>query len=267
MGRPRDARVLQHHAAAREDLRATRASASSCSCRATSPARPATRDKAGKYMGQRGVALPQDLTAADMDRIRIRGGRPLTGEIVIGGAKNAALPLMAAALLTDQRLVLQQRAAACRHPDHEPAAGAARRRGRAASAMTARTAVPRRARSPAPRRPTTSCARCAPRCWCSARCWRAWARRGSRCRAAARSARGRSTCTQGPGADGRDVPTRRRLHRRHGERPAARRHHRVPDRLGRRHREPADGGQRWPRAGPCWTTPRASRRSPTSRAA
>jgi UDP-N-acetylglucosamine 1-carboxyvinyltransferase len=41
-----------------------------------------------------------------MDRIRIRGGRPLSGEIVISGAKNAALPLMAAALLTDQRLVL-----------------------------------------------------------------------------------------------------------------------------------------------------------------
>ena len=33
-----------------------------------------------------------------MDRIRIRGGRPLSGEIVIGGAKNAALPLMTAGL-------------------------------------------------------------------------------------------------------------------------------------------------------------------------
>ena len=41
-----------------------------------------------------------------MDRIRIRGGKPLAGEIVIGGAKNAALPLMAAGLLTDERLVL-----------------------------------------------------------------------------------------------------------------------------------------------------------------
>ncbi|MBV8577687.1 MAG: UDP-N-acetylglucosamine 1-carboxyvinyltransferase, partial [Acetobacteraceae bacterium] len=41
-----------------------------------------------------------------MDRIRIRGGRPLAGEITIGGAKNAALPLMAAALLTSDRLVL-----------------------------------------------------------------------------------------------------------------------------------------------------------------
>jgi len=41
-----------------------------------------------------------------MDRIRIRGGRPLSGEIRISGAKNAALPLMAAGMLTDQRLIL-----------------------------------------------------------------------------------------------------------------------------------------------------------------
>ncbi|MGH6718679.1 MAG: UDP-N-acetylglucosamine 1-carboxyvinyltransferase [Alphaproteobacteria bacterium] len=41
-----------------------------------------------------------------MDLIRIRGGQPLAGEIVIGGAKNAALPLMAAALLTEEPLVL-----------------------------------------------------------------------------------------------------------------------------------------------------------------
>jgi UDP-N-acetylglucosamine 1-carboxyvinyltransferase len=41
-----------------------------------------------------------------MDRIRICGGRPLSGEIKIGGAKNAALPLMAAGLLTDDRLIL-----------------------------------------------------------------------------------------------------------------------------------------------------------------
>src|SRR5579883_568227 len=41
-----------------------------------------------------------------MDKIRIRGGRPLEGRISIGGAKNAALPLMAASLLTDETLVL-----------------------------------------------------------------------------------------------------------------------------------------------------------------
>jgi UDP-N-acetylglucosamine 1-carboxyvinyltransferase len=41
-----------------------------------------------------------------MDKIRIRGGRPLSGEIFIHGAKNATLPLMAAGLLTDERLIL-----------------------------------------------------------------------------------------------------------------------------------------------------------------
>jgi UDP-N-acetylglucosamine 1-carboxyvinyltransferase len=41
-----------------------------------------------------------------MDRIRIRGGRPLAGEIQIGGAKNAALPLMVTGMLTEDRVVL-----------------------------------------------------------------------------------------------------------------------------------------------------------------
>jgi UDP-N-acetylglucosamine 1-carboxyvinyltransferase len=41
-----------------------------------------------------------------MDKIRIRGGVPLQGEIKISGAKNAALPLMAACLLTDKPLHL-----------------------------------------------------------------------------------------------------------------------------------------------------------------
>src|ERR1043166_561587 len=41
-----------------------------------------------------------------MDKIRIYGGRPLRGEIEISGAKNAALPLMAAGLLTDGVLEL-----------------------------------------------------------------------------------------------------------------------------------------------------------------
>ena len=41
-----------------------------------------------------------------MDRMRLRGGRPLKGEIRISGAKNAALKLMAASLLTDETLRL-----------------------------------------------------------------------------------------------------------------------------------------------------------------
>jgi UDP-N-acetylglucosamine 1-carboxyvinyltransferase len=41
-----------------------------------------------------------------MDKIWIRGGVPLEGVIPIGGAKNAALPLMAASLLTSETLTL-----------------------------------------------------------------------------------------------------------------------------------------------------------------
>ena len=42
-----------------------------------------------------------------MDRIKIRGGAKLNGAIPISGAKNAALPLMIASLLTDQTLTLE----------------------------------------------------------------------------------------------------------------------------------------------------------------
>ena len=42
-----------------------------------------------------------------MDRIKIRGGAELKGAIPISGAKNAALPLMIASLLTDQTLTLE----------------------------------------------------------------------------------------------------------------------------------------------------------------
>ena len=42
-----------------------------------------------------------------MDKLMIRGGRQLHGEVRISGAKNAALPELCAALLTDQPVVLQ----------------------------------------------------------------------------------------------------------------------------------------------------------------
>jgi len=41
-----------------------------------------------------------------MDRIRIGGGRRLSGTIAVSGAKNAALPLMIASLLSDETLTL-----------------------------------------------------------------------------------------------------------------------------------------------------------------
>jgi UDP-N-acetylglucosamine 1-carboxyvinyltransferase len=41
-----------------------------------------------------------------MDKLKITGGRPLEGEVRISGAKNAALPIMCAALLTSKPLTL-----------------------------------------------------------------------------------------------------------------------------------------------------------------
>jgi len=41
-----------------------------------------------------------------LDKIVIRGGKPLAGTIPISGAKNAALPIMAASLLTDEPLIV-----------------------------------------------------------------------------------------------------------------------------------------------------------------
>ena len=41
-----------------------------------------------------------------MDKIKIKGGRQLNGEIFISGAKNAALPLICASLLTDETVTL-----------------------------------------------------------------------------------------------------------------------------------------------------------------
>ena len=42
-----------------------------------------------------------------MDRFLIRGGNPLVGNIRISGAKNAALPAMAAAILTEEPVILE----------------------------------------------------------------------------------------------------------------------------------------------------------------
>jgi UDP-N-acetylglucosamine 1-carboxyvinyltransferase len=41
-----------------------------------------------------------------VDKLRIEGGRPLAGEVRVSGAKNAALPILCAALLTSEPLTL-----------------------------------------------------------------------------------------------------------------------------------------------------------------
>ncbi|MBL8842593.1 MAG: UDP-N-acetylglucosamine 1-carboxyvinyltransferase [Planctomycetes bacterium] len=43
-----------------------------------------------------------------MDRFIIEGGHRLTGEVAVGGAKNSVLPIMAAALLTDEEVVIRR---------------------------------------------------------------------------------------------------------------------------------------------------------------
>ena len=42
-----------------------------------------------------------------MDEIIIKGGRPLSGEVVVGGAKNAALPILAASILAKGQFTFQ----------------------------------------------------------------------------------------------------------------------------------------------------------------
>src|ERR1700726_3694821 len=56
-----------------------------------------------------GQAVAHRLAAydIDMDKFVIRGGNPLLGTIRVSGAKNAALPAMAAALLTDEPVILE----------------------------------------------------------------------------------------------------------------------------------------------------------------
>ena len=49
------------------------------------------------------VTVPENL----MDKFVVRGGNPLIGSIRVSGAKNAALPAMAAAILTEEPVVLE----------------------------------------------------------------------------------------------------------------------------------------------------------------
>lgn len=53
------------------------------------------------------VVRPDTDTRDSVTRIQIRGGEPLRGNVRISGAKNAALPIMAAALLTDEPCTLE----------------------------------------------------------------------------------------------------------------------------------------------------------------
>ncbi len=62
-----------------------------------------------------------------MDKFRIQGGGPLEGEIAISGAKNSALPALAACLLTERAGEAAAHPAGARHRHHGAVAAARRR--------------------------------------------------------------------------------------------------------------------------------------------
>ena len=127
-----------------------------------------------------------------MDKFLIQGGTPLEGQIAVSGAKNAALPILAASLLTNEKVILG------RIPDvrdirtmekllSHTGARVKRERGTViveASDITKPEALPTRWSKP--------CAR-------PASCWDLWwpvaAAPGFRSPAAARSGQGRSIFT------------------------------------------------------------------------
>ena len=42
-----------------------------------------------------------------MEQYVIKGGNPLVGEVEIGGAKNAALAILAASIMTDETVLIE----------------------------------------------------------------------------------------------------------------------------------------------------------------
>jgi len=72
--------------------------------------RPASSASTGAFPRTIGAtrllqAFPR--SGSSMDKLVIRGGTPLLGSVRVSGAKNAALPAMAAALLTEEDVILE----------------------------------------------------------------------------------------------------------------------------------------------------------------
>ena len=87
-----------------------------------------------------------------MDAIRIRAGGPLRGTVQVSGAKNAALPILCATLLSDGASRLRNVPAL---RDIDTTAALLRFLGRDVTVAAPRS-TSRRARASAPRRPTSS---------------------------------------------------------------------------------------------------------------
>lgn len=133
-----------------------------------------------------------------MDKIIIRGGKPLSGRIPISGAKNSALTLLPCALLTDEPLTLRNLP---RLADVDSFGHLLNQLGVSTMIEGARpedfgrVMTLRAGRVTATVAPYDIVRKMRASIWCWAPCWRARARRRSRFPAAARSATARSTCT------------------------------------------------------------------------
>ena len=176
-----------------------------------------------------------------MEKFVIQGGVPLSGELTAAGNKNAALPILAACLLTEEELLLHR---VPRIRDTEAQIALLERLG-VEAVVGGRQQPPPQCRRASPRSRSTrsSRSRSAPRSCSPGRCWRASARRG--CRRPGGDFIGRRRLDahldafDDLGADGRGRPLDR------ADR-APRRAPRLRDLHGRAlgdgHRERADGG-------------------------
>ena len=63
--------------------------------------------RAHTHSGSNPSATHAQPKAVPMDALIIQGGRPLSGRVAVSGAKNAALPVMAATLLAPGQHVLR----------------------------------------------------------------------------------------------------------------------------------------------------------------
>ena len=202
------------------------------------------------------------LPSAPMEKFVITGGAPLSGEIVAAGNKNAALPIIAACLLTEEEVVLTN---VPRIRDTEAQVAVlegARREGRLGRV---RSCACRPTGSPARRRTRSSRPRSARRSCSPARCSRASARRRCRRPAATSSAAAASTRTSTPSrtsAPGSRATARSEILAPEGGLQAVRDLHGRA--VGDGHRERADGRRADARARRRSPTPPPSRTSRTS---
>ena len=130
-----------------------------------------------------------------MDKFVIRGGNPLLGTIRVSGSKNSALPCMAAALLTEEEVVLEnipqvrdieteRRLLVSMGGEVELGYGRAQHR----TTISCRTIKD-------PTAPYEIVKTMRASSLVLGRWWRGWAWRACRCREGARSGRGPSICT------------------------------------------------------------------------